>query len=358
MQLDSIKINNFRNLLDVELNACNHFNIICGENGSGKTSILEAIYYLGHTKSFRTHLNTRITHYDASTFTIISTLKNKDESFNLGINRNENGSHTIKLNSQKISSIAQVAKMLPMQLMSNISYTQFSTAAKFRRKFLNWGLFHVKPVFYQTWKEFESTLKQRNSALKQRLPKNEMDHWNIELTKKSQEIHELRQQYVLEIEPIINDMLNKLLGINHNIEIKYHAGWNTEENLIDILENNYYRDMSAGFTNSGAHRADFQLTKKNIPIHFHLSQGQQKVSIHALSLAQGKHLEELTGKKTIYLIDDLPSELDSRKLAHITEIINEIDSQIFITSIEENKTLKRTGNSIINIINRGNITVK
>lgn len=250
----------------------------------------------------------------------------------IGIERSLNGESKIRIASENIASAAELAKLLPIQLITQNSFTFLNGGPKYKRKFIDWGVFHVEPIFFPVWQETNRILKQRNAALKNNLRRDFVEPWDDQLNKAGQELHQLRKNYINKLLPIISDLLPVILD-GYPIDINYYAGWDTDLALKDILTAGLQRDYKLGFTSSGPHRADLHLTINNIPIQDVLSRGQQKLFIFALYLAQGILLKQLTNKQCLYLIDDLPAELDEKKRQTMIEILRKIDAQIFVTGL-------------------------
>lgn len=336
MSLTSLKISNFRNIKDIKLDFSSVCNVFFGENGSGKTSILEAIYYIGHGRSFRTHLPHRVINHDAKSFSLFSELDQKTYSIPIGIERSKISSQNkIRISGENLKSLADLAKLLPIQLLNHNSFQLIVSGPKFRRQFLDWGLFHVEQTFLQFWKNLNRALQQRNSALKSYSQLNDIKIWDNELITASNEIHLLRQNYIAKLIDHANKLLDDI-NSNYSVSIQYYPGWNIEHDLTDQLQSTINRDRKLGFTQCGAHRADLLFKVNDAPAADILSRGQLKVLFFTLQIAQAILLTELTNKKCLYLIDDLPAELDKTKRDILLNIISKTESQTFITALNPN----------------------
>lgn len=334
MYFKNITIDCFRNIQNSSLELSPHFNIFYGDNGAGKTSILEALYYIGMGKSFRTHLASRVIQNDQHSLKITAKINDNDASSHfIGLERHRNGERIIKLDREMQVSIAPILQLLPLQLLSVDSYRYFSDSPKGRRSFLDWGVFHMKQNFLELWQSYNRILKQRNSALRHGLTKSEVIIWDNEFIELSQSIDLFRSQYLEAFKPIYQNIFFKLLPKFKTCDIRYKRGWAKDRGLKDILEEHYSRDFALGYTSSGPHRSDLQLYINKYPADDVLSQGQLKLAAYALHLSQGILLKQQLNKSPIYLIDDLPSELDPEKQMLIIEIIKELSAQVFITGI-------------------------
>ncbi len=334
MPISLLKINHFRNLSAVDLSPGPRFNLFYGDNGSGKTSLLEAIYYLGLGKSFRTSTTGRIIQYDAECLSVFIQFNTEQKSIPVGIERYQDGSKKLRFDGENLASIAALAKRLPLQLISTDSYRYFSDGPKPRRQFLDWGVFHVEPDFLAVWQQFQQALKQRNACLKQRAAAAEVTAWNQAFIESAERIDGFRSQYIHQLQPILNEIMQKFLPA-FNLKLRYMRGWNKEENLADLLSQQLQRDYQFGYSQSGPQRADCQLYCDNIPAQDALSQGQQKLAAYALHLAQGIHYHQTAQLSPIYLIDDMPSELDPEKRQLVTDLLTNLNAQTFITGITQ-----------------------
>jgi len=330
MSISRLKITNFRNLSFIDINLHEKYNLFYGINGSGKTSLLEAIHCLSVGRSFRSHLLSRIIQYNAEKFSIFGEIKHNDGVISSGIERG-NDTGTIKIGGEAVSSCAELAKLLPLQLINYNGY-KLLEQAKFRRRFLDWVLFHVEHQFFALWKRLNRLIKQRNAALSDQNMNSNILIWNAELAQISMEIHILREQYANKLIDIIKSLIIKIFD-NFEINIDYFRGWGSDSDLNFILNDSIEQDRSSGFTHFGAHRADLAFKAKNIPVHDGLSRGQQKILFFIISLAQGILFEQLTHKKCVYLIDDFSAELDDIKKQKIAEILENLNAQIFVTGL-------------------------
>lgn len=337
MAIASLHITNFRNLVTVELIPCSAgLNIICGNNGSGKTSLLEAIYYLGLGRSFRSSTATRLIRQETDKFSMFSqVVSDTQRHIPIGVEREASGLTRLRIAEKDASSITELAAYLPIRLINSQSHHLFESGPVFRRKFLDWGLFYQTESFLSCWRQFERVLKQRNAILKERRSKNELNAWTDELIRYGLELDALRREYVVALTPLIAEMANELLNIT-NLEVKYLPGWNESTDYATVLANSYVEEMRFGHTQYGPHRADLEVTQNGIPVKHFLSRGQQKLLICAMIIAQGKLLARQANKGLIYLVDDLPSELDLMSRQKLISLLSKQQTQIFITAIESN----------------------
>jgi len=331
--IQTFQITQFRNVLNATIACSPHFNLFYGDNGAGKTSILEAIYYLSLSKSFRTSHTDRLIQDNSEDFIIFTRFIQGNLSIPIGIQRSRTTGSVVHINEETVKSTAEVSRYLPIQFIGSDSHRILTDGPKARRQFLDWGLFYTNPDFFTLWKQFQRTLNHRNAALKARAPKDEIIVWNQQFAQLAESLHIMRQHYINSFLPFFNEIIATLLDSTH-IEFQYSPGWNTSDQLLSCLEKNIFREIQIGHTLFGPHRADLIIACGKTSAQDILSQGQQKLVSYALRLAQGLHFQSTTNESPIYLIDDLPSELDRQKRNLVTLILKKIDAQVFITGIE------------------------
>lgn len=340
MALSQLAITDFRNLAAVELEPLMEgFNFLFGANGSGKTSLLEAIYYLGHRRSFRSINIERLVRYNSEKFNLFSKIKDeKGQVIPLGVERLQDGDFRVRVAGEDVATIFELAAYLPMRLINVHSHYLLEGSPLFRRKYLDWGVFYQNKEFHQIWLRFNRFLKQRNAALRRRASPAELCSWSEKLAESAQIFHELRLSYLEQLLPVLRALLvNDITGLfdPSQLSIDYQAGWDLSRPYEEILKESLPRDLERGHTHSGPHRADLSVKINGIPAKDVLSTGQQKLLVCGMILAQGALLAKLVNKRPIYLIDDLPSELDQRSRSWLIRTLAEQQAQIFVTAVEE-----------------------
>lgn len=332
-KLLQLNIHNIRNLQHVGLEPGPHFNVFCGDNGSGKTSLLEAIYYLGFGRSFRTRLHNRVINHQEQSCTVHAQIQHETTQLSVGVQKSRSGESQIKLSGEQVT-LNTIADLLPLQLIYPDGHKLLNAGPQNRREFLDWGVFHVEHSFFQLWQRAQRALKQRNQVLKQtNVRYADVSVWDQELITVSPLIHEARKRFLEDLIPIISEMLDTM-QLKFNLDINYFAGWDDQKELADIYKTVFPRDQQLGYTQYGPHKANISLKSSNKPAHDVLSQGQQKMVIYALKLSQSKLLHKIRNKPSIYLIDELPAELDQYKRKRLTALMADLSSQVFITGIE------------------------
>lgn len=336
MSLSRLLINNFRNLQEIDLELSPHFNFIVGANGSGKTSLLEAIFYLGHGRSFKSHISNRIIHYDADNFVLHGRIDEAQHSWSVGIQKSRSGETQLKINGEDGSKIADLAQLLPMQVITPEGLTLLNGGPTYRRAFLDWGLFHQYPEFYASWANLRRLLKQRNAALQQVRSYQEIKIWDSELVKLAHIVSSMREKYAAAIQPEIEKTCRFFLP-ELEISVAFYQGWEKGADYSDILAQGFERDRAIGYTMVGPQKADFRFRANGLPVEDVLSRGQLKLLMCALRLAQGEFLVTEKARQCLFLIDDFASELDPTKRELLSERLRQSQSQVFVTAITQDQ---------------------
>lgn len=332
MAISRLIIEHFRNLTAVDLEFNHGFNFLVGNNGSGKTSLLESIFYLGHGRSFKSSVTTRIINYDQPHFTLHGRIQEQQHQWSVGLQKLRQGNTIVKINGEDGNKIADLAHLLPMQIITPEGLTLLNGGPSYRRAFLDWGLFHHQPAFHSAWSNLHRLLKQRNAALQQTYDYEHLKVWDDELAKVAHQVSLWRAEYAQALSPEIEQTCCRFLP-ELEIHVSFHQGWEKESDYAEILRKNFERDKAIGYTMSGPQKADFRFKANGLPVEDVLSRGQLKLLMCALRLAQGEHLMVQKNRHCIFLIDDFASELDETKRALLAERLQRSGSQVFVTAI-------------------------
>lgn len=340
MSLKRLTIRHLRNLEAVDIAPSPRINLLYGENGSGKTSVLEAIHSLAMGRSFRSHKHKPLIQHEQDAFTLFAKLRAADGlETPLGLSRSRAGEVSFKVNGSPVGSVAQLAELLPLQIINAQTFSLLEGSPKVRRQFMDWLVFHVEPNFFPAWKASQRCLKHRNSLLRRdRIDHSELAVWDRELINLAETLHQFRQSSIEQFKTVFLELLDSFVQIP-GVSLSYKRGWDKERSYADVLAANFERDVQIGYTQSGSHRADLRLSVEGQPAAEVLSRGQQKLVVCALKITQGYLLSELTGRRCIYLVDDLPAELDSRHRATLVEWLDRLETQVFITGVEKEPLL-------------------
>ncbi len=347
-----LRVQYLRCLDSVELEADSARNIIVGENGAGKTSILEAIYFLGRGKSFRPGQTSALIQTDQETFTIFGEVGEGADLHRLGISHGRAGLEA-HCDGQANARLADLAAALPVQIIDPEVHQLIQGGPKGRREFIDWGVFHVKQDFLGAWRRYRRALQQRNAALKQGSPKRAVSAWDAELIESGQEIDAARRQYVSHYLPVLSSISDVLLQKVSNCN--YLQGWPDGESFSDALAASWDRDCAFGATQVGPHRAELRIEADERAARNRLSRGQQKLLSIALVLAQSIFVSRTLDRKVTLLIDEPAAELDENHLRRLIEILDCRELQLFISTLDLD-SLPVTGSGRTFHVERGRVS--
>ncbi|KLU14510.1 MULTISPECIES: DNA replication/repair protein RecF [Xenorhabdus] len=334
MILSRLLIRDFRNIADADLPLAAGFNFLVGPNGSGKTSILEAIYTLGHGRAFRSIQAGRVIRHDCDAFILHGRIDqlSYERTLSVGLSKNRQGDSKVRIDGSDGHKIAELAKILPMQLITPEGFTLLNGGPKYRRAFIDWGCFHNEPRFFAAWANLKRLLKQRNAALRQVTRYNQIQHWDRELAPLATEISQWRAEYIAEISEDIEKTCKQFLP-EFTLSTSFQQGWDKESEYAELLARQFERDRSLTYTASGPHKADLRIRADGTPVEDMLSRGQLKLLMCALRLAQGEYFTRQSGQKCLYLLDDFASELDAGRRQLLAERLKSTQAQVFVSAI-------------------------
>ena len=324
MSFSKIHLNNFRSFKSSSFNLGKN-NLILGKNGAGKSSLLEAIFFILSKKSFRTSSLNAMVNFESSFFKVDAILN--EEKFSL-----------TKDLSSSIKSIEGNFQnnFLPL-ILNNFSLNLLEAPKENRRSFIDYLMFHVEHDYKTNHLKFKKALAQRNRALK-KSSSSELKSWTKIFIDLSQKLTKLKLEFIdsfLKSFPTFVDTLSipKELKVKFkSISITYDKGW--KDNLLADLRESFVKDQARGFTSLGPQTSDLSVKINNQDSGNILSRGEQKLLILLIYLFFIKTYNDLRPNKTIFLLDDLPSELDEKNLDLALNLLQSADCQLFITSLE------------------------
>lgn len=336
MTLKRFEVSCVRNIVSATLCFSPKINILYGSNGSGKTSVLEALYLLGLGRSFRTtRLNSLITHgNDKSTvFGLVDSGVTGEVA--MGISRYRGGRREIQIAGSSVHQSSRLAELFPIQIMTPDTVQLLSGPPIGRRRFMNWGVFHVEHSFKKAWQTAEHSLKQRNALLRHAKINHQMlEIWTHQLSAAALEIDRFRREYLEKFVPHFKKVLTELLDVK-DIELSYSPGWDHSVSLLEALKGSVARDVKQGFTGLGHHRAEMMLTVSGRNVIDVFSRGEQKLVASALMITQGRLMEKEAARQCTYLVDDFGSELDPAHRQRLYRTFEKTNCQVVITAVDK-----------------------
>lgn len=338
MYLERLAITGLRNLDAVDIRLGPGANLFHGINGSGKTSLLEAVYLLSRGRSFRTRNLKSVIHHQRKDCTCFGSLVDQAgilPATGMGVSRSQDGDFQFRIAGEPVRTASQLSETLPLQLLNSDSFLLLDGSPSHRRRFLDWGVFHVEHDYRELWGRFQRCLKHRNSLLRHaRIDPLQLAVWDREFVQVSLRIAEYRRQYLEDFHPVFLETCTAL-GVDTSLALSLHAGWDQQQHLEDVLKENIERDRKVGHTLVGPHRADIRLQVGGKLASEILSRGQAKILVTALKIAQGIYLQRQKGRKCLYLLDDLPAELDANHRQRVGNLLESLGVQVLMTGVEE-----------------------
>ena len=326
MGLASIRIEQLRCLGSVSLPLAPRLTLIQGANGSGKTSLLEAMFLAGRGRSFRTRLTERLISRDAEYLRIFA--ETIAPSHRIGFEYRREGSYVARLDGADVESLAQLPGAFFVEVIDPDIHRLIEGGPAERRRWLDWGVFHVEHAFLPHWLRFSRALRQRNAALK---AGQDPSPWDAEVAEHGEAVAGLRAAWLDSLRPYWERAVQQLSGLE--VQLGYAQGWNQERSLAEALREGRDRDRERGSTLSGPHRADIPLRLAGASARDVLSRGQQKLVASALVLALLSRLREQQGAPPTLLLDDPAAELDPARLEGLVDLVKGLDCQLVITSL-------------------------
>jgi DNA replication and repair protein RecF len=335
MHIDYLDIYNFRNLENVKFYPAKGLNIFLGINGSGKTSLLEAIYLLGVGRSFRSSKIASAVQCNKESLCVVAKVKQAVYSHRVGVKFNSAGFQA-RINGDTVRKRSQLVAQMPVLYMSSYSHIMIDGGPLYRRQWLDWVLFHVEPSFCDLWWRYQRVLKQRNHALRVHMSSGhqEINSWDKQLVAYGEQITALREVILVKLQNSTSQLFRDLTKQREPVTMEFKRGWVSTTAFGKILEETLDRDRLAGYTRHGPHRAEVVFCVGGKDIREILSRGQQKVFCYSLALGQIEVLCKARGQECIFLIDDFTSELDANHRRRVLALLNKLGIQVFVTTVE------------------------
>ena len=343
MFVKNLKIINFKNHSEKSFDFSSEINCFVGNNGAGKTNILDALHYISMGKSFLGNSDFQNIKEDENFFSIESEIKGEEKNDIIKILLQKETKKIIKKNEKTYERMADHIGFLPSVMISPYDANLISDGGESRRKFLDTMISQTDSEYLFNLIQYQKTLQQRNALLKY-FQKNRtfdidsLEIYNEPITKFGTQIFKKRQLFVEAILPTIQHFYTIISKGNEKVTVIYESDLN-EDNFENLLTKNLEKDRQLTYTSKGIHKDDLRFEMNGNLIKKFGSQGQQKSFLIALKLAQIKRIKEITNKNPILLLDDIFDKLDDNRVSQLIELVNEQNfGQIFITDTHKERT--------------------
>lgn len=336
MLLKSLSLVNFKNYEEalVELNS--NINCFIGENGQGKTNLLDAIYYLAFCKSFFNPIDSQNIKHDLNFFVVQGTFKRekKEENYFCGIKRGQK--KQFKKNKKEYEKLSEHIGKIPLVMISPADSFLITDGSESRRKFIDGVIAQFDKTYLDNLLNYQRALSQRNALLKsfaenRNFDLDTLEIWNAKLCKYAEPLHDERHLFLKEFIPLFQKHYIQITGNAEKVNLKYTSGMN-DKSLADLLAEFVMKDRAVRHTTQGIHKDDLTFEIDGYPLKKFGSQGQQKSFVIALKFAQFEFIKLKKGTTPILLLDDIFDKLDQKRVEAIIGMVSTDEfGQIFIT---------------------------
>lgn len=343
MWLEKISLLNFKNYEELELQFSEQINCFVGENGSGKTNLLDAIYYLSLTKSAFSSTEAQNIRHGAAFFLIKGLMHKETHDFHIQFSVQNGQKKIAKNNGANYDRISEHIGLFPVVLITPDDTDIIKGGSEIRRKFFDGLISQIDTIYLDHLINYNHVLKQRNSLLKQFAEKKSydedlLDSYSSQLLSYGAKIHAYRKAFISSFLPIFLAHYNNISGQKEIVEIHYQSDFASENYRQDFYQA-YQKDMILQRTGKGIHKDDFEFEINHLPVKKYGSQGQQKSFVIALKLAQFDIIRNEKGLKPILLLDDIFDKLDDFRIAKLVEMVaHHSFGQLFITDARPERT--------------------
>lgn len=335
MVLKKLKLRNYRNLADMELTWNEHFNVIFGQNAQGKTNLLEAIYLLGHLKSFRGARGREVINHVADNAWIGGLVSKSGVEHKLEIGLQKNGRNP-RVDGKTVQRLSQFLGYIRAVLFTPEELGNIKGFPAGRRALLDRAVLQTEPVYLDRVQEYDRVLRQRNRLLKQGAKDEELVPWTEALIQTGSRIRHDRMNYLERFKPHLEKVYREITGGKETASLHYTVEKQSREKLAEQLEHAFTRlesrERKLGLTLAGPHRDDLDFLVDDYSLRSFGSQGQQRSFLLAFKAAQVMDLEEQLNEPPLLLLDDLASELDSSRQQGFFNFLLQRRGQVYLTS--------------------------
>lgn len=335
MRLRRLLIENLRILAQVDLRPVPGVNWLVGANGAGKTSVLEAIGLLSTGRSFRSGPVDGCVRRGEARLTVFAEIDGEHgQMHRIGLQR-EARAFAARIDGAAVASLTELFAACPAVCFQPDAGELLLGGGEGRRRFLDWGLFHVEQRFLPVWRRFNRALKQRNALLRRRRVSAEEEAWRFELVAAGETLHQLRSSYLESLRDPLAEIAGWLLPALGEPRLVYRPGWAAgDESLADALARGVETDLRLGYTGLGPQRAGWSLGFAQLPQRELFSRGQAKLAALSMLLAQISQFVTVRGEAPVVGIDDAFAELDVANQGRLLDYLGRLGAQVFLTTAD------------------------
>ncbi len=343
MFLKQLKFTNFKNYEEGEMQFSPKINCFIGNNGVGKTNILDSIYYLSFCKSYFNTIDSQNIRHTQDFFAIHGYYQSQSGgSEKVQCLLKPNKKKSFKLNDKEYDRLADHIGLIPLVMISPYDRDLINNHSDVRRKYLDGVISQFDGIYLNNLLQYNKALQQRNALLKSFAEQRYFDQsllemWNTKMVVLGTQIYEKRQKFVEEFIPIFQKYFKLISREKEVVHLKYESQLR-ERSFDELLEGALEKDRIIRYTSVGIHKDDLEFTIGDHPIKKYGSQGQQKSYVIAIKLAQFEFMKQLKEQKPILLLDDIFDKLDDERVEQIIKLVNEDEfGQVFITDTQKER---------------------
>lgn len=336
MQLNRLRIINYKNIREADLEFSDGINCLLGCNGAGKTNVLDAIYYLSFCKSHSNPIDTQNITHDEEFFMLEGNYKTADEEINIYCGVKKRHKKQFKRDKKDYEKLSEHIGLIPLVMISPSDEELIHGGSEERRKFIDGFISQYNKKYLQSLLSYKKILEQRNSMLKELQNDGLLfDVIEEQMSVLGVYIHQERKKFIEQFLPIFQDFHQTISSGKEVVQLEYKSQLGNGEELSTLLKATRERDFILGYTSKGIHKDDLEMTLDSMPIKRTGSQGQNKTFLIALKLSQFNLLEKISGERPILLFDDMFDKLDKQRAEKIISILggNQL-GQIFISDTD------------------------
>jgi len=339
MFLQSLSLVNFKNYPEALLEFSDGINVFVGDNGAGKTNLLDAIFYLSFCKSFLNPIDSQNIRLEEKFFLIQGTYSKEEKQIEISCSVQQGQKKKVKRNKKEYDKLAEHIGQFPAVIISPYDTNLISEGSDTRRRFIDSIISQFDRTYLETLQRYNKILDQRNALLKQFhdmriFDQESIEVWDLQLIDSGKIIFEKRKKFLADFIPVFQKYFDLISNHKEQIYIEYHSQLN-ELNFAEELEKNKRRDTATGYTSVGIHKDDLIFLIHNQPIKKYGSQGQQKSFLVALKLAQFELIGQLLKMKPILLLDDVFDKLDHTRVTHLMKLVSDhAFGQVFVSDTD------------------------
>ncbi|WP_430827155.1 DNA replication/repair protein RecF [Chryseobacterium indologenes] len=343
MIIKKLSLYNFKNHSEKKFEFSPQINCFVGNNGVGKTNILDALHYLSVGKSFLGNTDINNIKKEEDFFMIDSEIQNEDSEDIIRITQPKEAKKVIKKNDKSYDRLADHVGYLPSVMISPYDSNLISDSGESRRKFLDAMISQTDSEYLFDLIQYQKTVQQRNALLKyfaknRTWDKDSLEIYDEPITRSGTKIFNKRKEFVEQLNPIVQNFYQIISGGKETVSVIYESHL-LENSFEELLKESLERDRMLTYTSKGIHKDDLLFEMDQVLIKKIGSQGQQKSFLISLKLAQMSLVKELTNKTPILLLDDIFDKLDDTRVSQLIELVNkESFGQIFITDTHRERT--------------------